>query len=116
MDNFGATLGVVKIQQHFGKKEVDKWAGRVHNNTMMNTTKEGKMFKLAYCDKIAFEIRKALAPRDVDGIIAEVGSIKFDLDENGAFRSPAKSITVYDVNGKAYIVTVQEAPMLDRDI
>ena len=74
------------------------------------------MFRLAYCDKIAHEIRLALAPRDVDGIIAEVGPIKFDLDEHGAFRSPAKSITVYDMNGKAYIISVQEAPMLDRDI
>lgn len=74
------------------------------------------MFKLAYCDKIAHEIRKGLQQPDPDGIIAEVGRIQWDLDEDGAFRSPGKSITVYDRNGKAYIVSVQEAPMLDRDI
>ena len=70
--------------------------------------------KLAYCDKIAHEIRLALSPVDVDGIIAEVGPIRWDLDENGAFRSPAKTITVYDVNGKAYMITVQEFPLLDK--
>ena len=75
------------------------------------------MFKLAYCDKIADTIRKALASRDPDGLIGEVGSIKWDLHPvEGWMQSTAKSITVYDVNGKAYIVSVQEAPMLDRDI
>ena len=74
------------------------------------------MFKLAYCDKIADTIKKALASRDPDGIIAEAGRIQWDLDEDGAFRSTSKSITVYDRNGKAYIVSVQEAPLLDRDI
>jgi hypothetical protein len=82
---------------------------------MMNT-KESKMFRLAYCDKIADTIRKALASRDPDGLIGEVGRIKWDLDEAGAFRSTAKSITVYDRNGKAYIVSVQEAPLLDKEI
>ena len=72
------------------------------------------MFKLAYCDKIADTIRKALQQPDPDGIIAEVGRIQWDLDEDGAFRSPAKSITVYDRNGKAYMVTVQEFELLDK--
>jgi hypothetical protein len=29
-------------------------------------------------------------------------------------QSTAKSITVHDVNGKAYIVSIQEAPILDK--
>ena len=76
------------------------------------------MLKLAYCDKIAFEIRKALgaiAGRDVDGIIQEVGHIEWDLDSDGAFNSPKKMVKVFDTNGKAYVVTVEEAPMLDKE-
>jgi len=76
------------------------------------------MLKLAYCDKIAFEIRKALgaiAGRDPDGIVESVGSIDWDLNDDGSFRSPAKSITVFDTNGKAYIVSIQEAELLDRE-
>ena len=73
------------------------------------------MFRLAYCDKIADTIKKALDSRDPDGIIAEVSRIKWDLDPRGAYQSPKKLITVYDMNGKAYIVTVEEAPALDRD-
>lgn len=72
------------------------------------------MFKLAYCDKIADTIQKALKQTDPDRIIAEVGKISWDLDEGGAFRSTAKSITVYDRNGKAYIVSIQEAELLDK--
>ena len=76
------------------------------------------MLKLAYCDKIAFECKKALgaiAGRDVDGIIQEVGSIEWDLDDNGAFNSPKKMLKVFDTNGKAYIITVEEAPFLDKE-
>lgn len=74
------------------------------------------MFRLAYCDKIADTIQKALKQPDPDGLIGEVGRIQWDLDPRGAYQSTAKTVTVYDRNGKAYVVTVQEAPMLDRDI
>ena len=77
------------------------------------------MIKLAYCDKIAFEIRKALgaiAGNDPDGIVESVGSIEWDLHpEEGYFLSPKKMVKVFDSNGKAYIVTVEEAPFLDKD-
>lgn len=74
------------------------------------------MFKLAYCDKIADTIKKALDSRDPDGIIAEAGRIEWDLHPTeGYFISPKKAITVYDTQGKAYIVTVEEAPLLDKD-
>jgi hypothetical protein len=73
--------------------------------------------KLAYCDKIADTIQKALkvaVAQDADGIVAEVGRIQMDLHpEGGYFVSPKKLIIVHDMNGKAYSVTVEEQPMLD---
>ena len=77
------------------------------------------MIKLAYCDKIADVIQRALkvaVALDEDKIIADVGSIEWDLDpEKGFFVSPKKMVKVFDSNGKAYIVTVEEAPFLDKD-
>jgi hypothetical protein len=80
------------------------------------------MLKLAYCDKIADTIKKALvreidAPLRVnDNIIKESGPITSDLDPVGGwFVSPKKTITVHDRNGKAYVVTVEEAPFLDKE-
>jgi hypothetical protein len=77
------------------------------------------MLKLAYCDKIAFECKKALgaiAGKDPDGIINEVGSIEWDLHpEGGYFVSPKKLIKLWDMNGKAYTITIEEAPMLDLE-
>jgi len=73
--------------------------------------------KLAYCDKIADTIQKALkvaVAQDADGIVAEVGRIQMDLHPEGVyFVSPKKLIIVHDMNGKAYSVTVEEQPMLD---
>jgi hypothetical protein len=75
------------------------------------------MFKLAYCDKIADTISKALKKQDPDGIIAEVGRIQMDLHpEGGYFVSPKKLIIVHDMNGKAYSITVEEQPLLDKEI
>jgi len=77
------------------------------------------MLKLAYCDKIADVIQRALkvaVALDKDNIIADVGSIEWDLHpEEGYFISPKKMVKVFDTNGKAYIVTVEEAPFLDKD-
>jgi hypothetical protein len=33
----------------------------------------------------------------------------------GWFQSTKKVITVHDTNGKAYVVTVEEAPVLDKE-
>jgi hypothetical protein len=78
------------------------------------------MLKMAYCDKIAFECNKALgsiAGNDPDGIVQEVKSVQWDLHpEGGYFLSPKKMFTVYDSNGKAYSVTVEEQPVLDKEI
>ena len=75
------------------------------------------MLKLAYCDKIADTISKALktaAALDKDGIIAAVGGVQWDLHPTeGYFLSPKKNIIVHDMNGKAYSVTIEEQPVLD---
>jgi len=75
------------------------------------------MFKLAYCDKIADTIRKALVKYDDDGILnGPVGKINWDLHPEGGYLvTTKKSINVWDSNGKAYVVTVEEAPVLDID-
>ena len=70
--------------------------------------------KLAYCDKIAHEIRQALIKSDPDGIIGLVGKIEWDLHPTkGYFVSPKKLIKVWDMNGKCYSVTIEEQPALD---
>ena len=76
------------------------------------------MFRLAYCDKIADTIRKSLLKYDPDGILnGVVGPIKSDLHPTeGWFVSPKKAITLHDSNGKAYVVTIEEAPLLDIDM
>ena len=74
------------------------------------------MLKLAYCDKIADTIQKALKQPDPDRIIDSVGKIEWDLDPVGGwFVSPKKTMIVYDTQGKAYSVTIEEAPILDKE-
>jgi hypothetical protein len=70
--------------------------------------------KLAYFDNIAYSIRTALNKSDPDGIIGPVGPIKMDLHPTGGyFVSPKKTMMVWDMNGKAYSVTVEEQPFMD---
>jgi len=65
---------------------------------------------LAYCDKIADVIRKALLGYDPDNIIGLIGPIKMDLDPvGGYFVSTKKTMEVIDMNGKKYKVTVEES-------
>ena len=67
------------------------------------------MLKLAYCDKIADTIRKALLGYDPDGIIGLVDGIKSDLHpEGGWFVSPKKTIDLCDMNEKKYRITIEE--------
>ena len=76
--------------------------------------------KLAYCDKIADTIQKALkvaVALDQDKIIADVGKIEWDLHPTeGYFLSPKKSMIVHDMNGKAYSVVIEEQPFLDKEV
>jgi len=71
---------------------------------------------LAYCDKIADSIRRAMIKSDPDGIIGLVGPIKMDLHPvGGYFVSTKKTMTVWDMNGKAYSVTIEEQPMMNLE-
>jgi hypothetical protein len=64
---------------------------------------------LAYCDKIADQIRKSLLKYDPDNIIGLVDAVKMDLHPTkGYFVSTKKTIKVSDMNGKFYLVTVEE--------
>jgi hypothetical protein len=70
--------------------------------------------KLAYCDKIADTIRRALLKHDADQILGPVGKTEWDLHPTeGYLVSTKKSMVMYDTNGKAYRITVEEAPHLD---
>ena len=62
----------------------------------------------AYCDYIAHTIQKNLKKHDVDGLIDSVGSLQFDLNPDGSYRSPKKTISVVDKNGTAYRITIEE--------
>jgi len=73
---------------------------------------------LAYCDYIADRIQKLVTREigDNDTLIESVGKVNYDLHPTeGWLQSTKKVITVHDTNGKAYVVTVEEAPMLDKE-
>jgi len=88
------------------KKLVDKY-----EYTHFEDNYRSKMM-LAYCDYIADRISKDLfedASRD-SSYVSVVTTPKMDLHpEGGYFVSTKKTITVLDINGKAYTVTVEEA-------
>lgn len=65
---------------------------------------------MAYCDYIAHSIvQPALnADTDKDGMIQSVSYVKMDLAEEGYMQSTKRTINVTDINGKEYIVTIEE--------
>ena len=64
---------------------------------------------IAYCDKIASVCRKSLLGYDPDNIIGLIGPIKTDLHPTeGYFQSTTKTIELTDMNGKEYVITIQE--------
>lgn len=67
---------------------------------------------LAYCDYIADQIHTTLdtnSKYDTMTKVGKVGPIKFDLHpEAGYLVSTKKTITVSDINGRQYRVTVEE--------
>ena len=66
------------------------------------------MLKPAYCDRIAHAIREELVKSDPLGIIGLVGPIEMDLNSEGSFMSTKKTIELCDMNGKDYIITIEE--------
>ena len=79
----------------------------------MNTS-----INLAYCDYIAARLQTLVSNEinDNQTMMESVTQPKMDLHPTeGYFQSTKKVLTVHDVNGKAYVVTVEEAPFLDKD-
>ena len=73
---------------------------------------------LAYCDYIADRIQKLVSKEigDNDTLLDSIGTVSYDLHPTeGYFQSTKKTITCHDINGKAYVVTIEEAPFLDKD-
>jgi hypothetical protein len=73
---------------------------------------------LAYCDYIAARIHTLVSNEinDNQTMMESVSAPKMDLSPFGGYLvSTKKVLTVHDVNGKAYVVTVEEAPFLDKD-
>jgi|TARA_R110002153_G_scaffold163281_1_gene315895 hypothetical protein len=67
--------------------------------------------QLAYCDYIADTIQILLRREigDNDTVLEAAGNVKMDLHpEEGYFMSTKKTIEVEDINGKVYLVTVEE--------
>lgn len=64
---------------------------------------------IAYCDKIADVVRKALLKYDQDDIIGLIEPIEWDLHPTeGYMLSTTKTIKMCDMNGKKYRITVEE--------
>ena len=64
---------------------------------------------IAYCDKIASVCRQSLLVYDPDNIIGFIGPIKTDLHPtDGYFQSTTKTIELTDMNGKEYVITIEE--------
>ena len=63
---------------------------------------------LAYCDYISHIIQKNLKKCDENGIIDSVGKVNFDINPDGSYRSPKKTISVVDKHGTAYTITIEE--------
>jgi DNA-directed RNA polymerase delta subunit len=65
---------------------------------------------IVYCDYIANLIQKNLKFDDSRymSMLTSVGSMQYDLNPDGSFRSPTKTIMVEDINGNKYKITVEE--------
>jgi hypothetical protein len=78
-----------------------------------------RSLKLAYCDFIANRIYDHIdreASRPQGSLMASIEQPVMDLHPTeGWFMSTKKVMTVHDVHGKAYVITVEEAPFLDKD-
>ena len=68
------------------------------------------MLKPAFCDYIAHLIKSNLSDADKrDKVLLDsIGSVRFDFDEEGQMLSTTKFISVVDINGKTYTITIAE--------
>ncbi len=65
---------------------------------------------LAYCDKIAADIRLIFNERSLHegSLISDVGPVRWDLDGSGALVSTTKTLTMTDRFGSKYQITVEQ--------
>jgi hypothetical protein len=63
---------------------------------------------IAYCDYIANLITANLKANDEERLLSSVSKPKYDLTEDGSFKSTKKTIEVEDRFGKQYRITVEE--------
>ena len=63
---------------------------------------------IAYCDYIANLITVNLKANDEERLLSSVSKPKYDLTEDGSFKSTKKTIEVEDRFGKQYRITVEE--------
>jgi len=63
---------------------------------------------IAYCDYIANLITANLKANDDERLLSSVSKPKYDLTEDGSFKSTKKTIEVEDRFGKQYRITVEE--------
>lgn len=66
---------------------------------------------LAYCDYIAKVINESLKKDSLMvgvSYVDSVGKVNWDLGPKGEFLSTKKTMSVIDVSGKSYRVTVEE--------
>jgi type III secretory pathway component EscU len=63
---------------------------------------------LGYCDYISILVKRSLKKNDENGLIDSVGMVQFDKNQNGSMRSDVKKISVIDINGTGYTITIEE--------
>ena len=69
------------------------------------------MIKYAYCDGIAAICRNAIRQwidSEFDNAIKLVGDVKYDLHRDGYLLSTKKTISVEDIYGQKYKITIEE--------
>jgi hypothetical protein len=64
--------------------------------------------KLSYCDYIAHLTASHLLEQDVDNLLLTVGPVKFDLNDDGSYRSSKKEVRVMDMQQQIYKITIEE--------
>lgn len=66
-------------------------------------------YSQAYCDFIAFQIHDHMMDGQRPALISSVGRVEWDLHKTGGYMlTTKKTLSVTDINGRSYRVTVEE--------
>lgn len=67
-------------------------------------------FHPVYCDYIAQVVQKAINKdsAQIGSLVCGAGKVRFDIGPGGFVASTKKAISVADINGRLYEITVQE--------